>query len=430
MKKINNKGMSIIELLVLTGVGSVAVFGLVNTSQQVFKTSQLLETNNDANDFQNSVYEILNNKCKDILDPVNLTTPPKTLPDGSRLQNVKTMPKIFDVDAPNTPDTPSNMYKQTAIQVVDITLRTPQGANQNTKEFKLFYKYTLGDKQTRDGEECTQAANKKKGCYHISCNIDYNCPPPCNNKANIAVCNPLDCVVEGIFDNCESGEFLVGPSQCVGCDNDQTLIGTKEDNAGVKRPVCLEMECKDKEESGQQVKQVAIGVIPLDPNADPDPDTNTYIIKLQCKPVACPNPSQHRVLSSSGEMECKKICHGGQRPKANGKCGCPGNQAPDKDGNCACADNDEKLDSNGNCICKGSKIRTASLGCQCPSPYDNGPGGTCYCQPGHQKNNDCICRDGPPKSDGRCPPPGGINPHGPGIDPPSPDDNLYRMPLS
>ncbi len=310
--------MSIVELLLVVSLSSVAVAGLSKAIEKSYVTSNVIETQQITRKFKNSVYHIFNNNCKNFF--------PNTEPayyDQNNPAKINKMPYIF-----NRSNKSESIFKG-FIETVDITV----SSQNNIHKFNLYYKYSdkataLRNMQTKLGNACTKT--DKKGCYHITCNIhaeNLDNPPE-----NDDICNPLDCVLDDSASNvltptCPPGKFLAGPDNCVGCGAEETLIGTKPNNQNKLEPICLKRACP--------AGQVAIGI---NPETEMTSANGKHVIEMDCKLVACPSTSQHKVLNTvTGEMECKTICHGGQRLKViNGeeKCHCPSSMTLDNNGNC------------------------------------------------------------------------------------------------
>ncbi len=355
--KINNKGGSLVELLIMLTVGSVAVFGLINTSQQVSLNTQVLNTHQDTLKLKNQVYTILNNNnyCTDLVTNDLTNLPPPA--DGGTLQ--RAVLPTFDDDAFNT------------ITVVEKTLYTPTSPPE-TKIFNLYYKYSAQgmreQQKTKGGNTCT--ANNLSGCFRISCNI-----------STAQTCNPVNCSIPDTAGNfldvsCDPGKILVGTTgreekDCIdGCDDDGILIGTKAgDNPGdPPKAICFDIKCPE--------GQVATG---FGMKAD-----GTLKPRVDCTIFACPE-GEHIVLeedvNGNKRNVCKKICHGGQVYKQN-------------DLACSCPDDSQILDSNGNCKCStNKKINPVTGSCECISGMEQRNDGECICKHGRAKNPDggCFC---------------------------------------
>ena len=327
--KNNNKGGSLVELLLVVSLTSVAVAGLSKAIEKSYVTSNVIQTQQVTRDFKNSVYQILNNNCTKFFTDY---------PDQNNNEKINNMPYIFNRSNQN-----ESIYKG-FIETVDITVSNPDQNRIHT--FNLYYKYSdkataLRDMKTKDSKQCT--ATDKRGCYHITCNINYQCPgvppnPPTPPQSNSCTnnqkptCKSLDCFFDdrskSVLTNlCDEGDFLVGvtgnkENDCLGCDDNETLIGTKRKNGNLE-PMCLKRDCP--------AGKIATGIIQEDPD-----ETDPVKFVMNCKEVACENAGEHRVLEN-GTMVCKPICHGGQRIKIeNGvkKCHCPSSMTLDDDGNC------------------------------------------------------------------------------------------------
>ncbi len=319
--KINKKGFSLVETLIMISLTGVAVAGLSKAIEKSYVTSNVIETQQITRKFKNSVYHIFNNNCKNFF--------PNTEPayyDQNNPAKINKMPYIF-----NRSNKSESIFKG-FIETVDITV----SSQNNIHKFNLYYKYSdkakaLRDMKTKDSKACTPT--DKKGCYHITCNINYN------HNLPTTPCNPLDCIFDdrskSVLTNlCDDGEFLVRvtgnkANDCLGCPTGETLIGTIK-KGGNLEPMCLKRKCPDGE--------VAVGIKPK-PTDPPDPKPVNFI--MDCQEVACPSTSQHKVLklnpvSGKMEMKCEPICHGGQisDPLDNNKCKCPAGKNPDRQGNC------------------------------------------------------------------------------------------------
>ena len=353
--KINKKGFSLVETLIVMSITGVAVAGLFKASQQALVTSNVTQTQEDTRNLKENVYQILNNACETNLNPTNLN--PVSTP-ATGLQKIKKLvftnnKELFNFD-PN--DVSKNKKKfGKSIQVVDIVLKedTPIADSSNTqkkKTFYLYYKYissSLGAKQTKGGDpnKCIQGGDLS-GCYYLSCFMNYECEDDCNIKDDLNTCNPLNCSITEINVDCPSGEFLVsltGDKKCLGCPTNQILIGIKEDK-GVKKPKCLLQAPKCNTgyfAVGTKIKETK-------------PDVIEY--ELDCRKIACDRPGDHNVLVTENGtlvMKCKKRCHGGQILNEDNECYCPKNNPGitfDHNGNCYCTDADKIMNTQGACI--------------------------------------------------------------------------------
>ena len=302
---LNNKGFSIIEVLVMCSLVGFAVFGLLNASQKAFMSSEFVETHKATGELKNSVSNVLNNHCKENLKPSKLSIANAGLQSITKLESKGR--KIVEV---------GKGFKEGFIQVRDMKI------TEDKKNFYLYYQYnspSLGNKQTKGGKKCTNT--DLSGCYYLSCKIDYECTGDCKNDSDFTNCKPLDC---GVMDKnlsdliCDAGEVLVKftgvkDDDCVGCPDNHFLVGIKTEG-GIKKPQCLQVKKCD-------TGKVAVGTMTKD---------GAYI--MECMSVVCPT-GQHLYLKNN-KMECKKVCHGGQKLGADDKCHCPAPMMIDSNGNC------------------------------------------------------------------------------------------------
>ena len=397
--------MSIVETLVVISLSGVVVSGIVKAALKATATSNVRQTQEDTRKLKEQVYQILTNACIENLNPTNLH-PVSTPTTG--LQKIKKLvftneQELFNFD----PNDSSNNKKKfgESIQAVGITLKedTPIADSSNIqkkKTFYLYYKYIstgLGARQTKGGDptKCIEGGDLS-GCHYLSCIMNYECAGDCNSETDLTQCNPLDCSVTEIDVDCPPGKFLVsltGDKKCVGCKQEddkphKVLISISENGEAL----CLEnTEC----EPGH----VATGI---------NKENGEY--KVVCIQQACENG--YPVLVN-GQMECKTICHGGQRLNEENICECPpidnsgsGNDlALDANGNCICSDRDKELSPAGNCVCKGDKVmREGMTICLCPEGQTPGPvgSGTCYCSPGSCPTDSCKCEHGKDSVTKRC----------------------------
>ena len=370
---INNKGFSLVETLIVMSIAGVSVAGLFKASQQALNTYKIVQGQQETGKLKESVYKILSNNCKETVHPNNLSplTPPVT-----RLQRVTELKSLtgkvlFNVD-------PSNVSKNKKkfgeyIQVADMRL-------QDKQTFYLYYRYistSLGDKQTRNNQTCTKT--DLKGCYHLSCEMDYECVDgDCNDTSDEVKdpCRSLNCSVsETGLENkvCTGNKVLVSftgnEEDCLGCPVGQILIGIKTIN-GVKKPECL------------QINPCVQGEVAVSTELKTGENTE---YKVKCQTVVCDNGKTLKV-DAHGNLACKTICHGGQIPKPppnEDECHCPSDSMKiTGTGNCVCKDDRVKNENTGNCECRpGETVDSAGL-CRCPGNafYDNN-NGKCFCLP-------------------------------------------------
>lgn len=373
-KIINNKGMSMVELLILISVGSVAIAGLVKSSQQNFTTSQLLKTHEDTEDFKTLVYSFLNQNCEGIFKSSNLSPPILGVKKVNTL-GLGTRPDYFDMRQGGR-----KQFRE-KIKIIDMRFKDDQ-------TFYLYYKYNTTFFEKRGEGACTKI--DPRGCYYLSCEIDYKCPnPPCEVKTDFTSCDPIDCGIPNIANSlsnitCEPNEILVGLTgikehDCLGCPDGEFLIGIERKNDGSIEPECLEVDtCGNKD--------VAI--------VKKEGDTYT----MDCAGVVCER-GEHFTLNSAGNIECEKVCHGGQVFK-DGKCDCPEeHMVEDHNGNCTCKEGTE-INAQGECSCPPGK-EIAHGSCLCKSRY--GTSEKCFCIPGHKPTeHHCECWAGSKNHLGEC----------------------------
>ncbi len=326
--KINNKGTSLVELLVMITIAGIAVSGLLKTSQQALKTTQIIEESKKPKmELKESVYKILSNNCPGTVAFTNLSS---ISDDSSRVKilQYKTGKELFKFD----PDSNKNKTKfGKYIEVVDMRLT-------DTQTFYLYYKYTdkaqtLGDQKTRNNKECTKT--NLIGCYHLSCEMDIHYNNNCTDDittCQLESCKTINCGITDDIRNkpCPTGKVLVSFTgdddvDCVGCPENQVLMGIKTKTDGSKIPECL------------QTKKCSTGYFAVGTKIKAT-KSNVIEYEFDCQEIAC-GEGNHRVLKN-GNMECIKICHGGQIPKEDPNdsdkeiCDCPAGKSQDEQGNC------------------------------------------------------------------------------------------------
>ena len=235
----------------------------------------------------------------------------------------------------------------------DPETQTPIG-EERKKIFYLHYsKPALGANQTRGECKNKQGNTDLRGCYYLSCEINYKCSTSddcSDNKSDVTSCYVDKCL---ILDKTQ----MSAPD----CGQDQVLKGTQSTDCVpipgvVFKPDNLPTTKIYQEEGKDVLYHTALAGFSRNPDTE---EIQPKIVKLSRQCPAGQYPVR-KIISGEIAIECQIMCTGGSTLNTNTnppRCECPDNKPKYKNGLCQKCPAGFDWDRNlSDCKCSNDKV--------------------------------------------------------------------------
>ena len=173
---LNNKGLSIVGLLVMSTVGLIALSGSSEFLKVVLSSAKVSNSLLTENDFKQTIAKGLNTDCKE--DP----HPGRIIKRGDKLDETDKSNNVIEFTGSLPGGIESGEVFKDSIKVIKIELRGDDYSDNNNKKsnFVVYYKkLNLGENsRAPDSVNCTEGTTttpaKTTGCFHHTCQVKYN----------------------------------------------------------------------------------------------------------------------------------------------------------------------------------------------------------------------------------------------------------------
>ena len=322
---LSKKGVGLLEVLALAGLGLVIGMGLLNISKNSLQNSKVISTDLAEQDLEHSLIQILNDEedCKWNLRPDNLSN--KTAGKG-QLRDTNNDSKLVKTKGNNTSAPPPNTDDDItlvklgdfrgALNIVKMEFIIPDPSEQTKRSLRVYYsKKGLDQFNTYGGGACVKGtgANDQAGCYFKACKVDYSFSGTTVNN-----CTFTKCENQGVSQSINvSGRECAGNKYLRGFDNNGKKIcedispcpaghafrGFKADGS----KLCMDVaKCSD--------NQVFKGF----------KSDGRKICEPVLKSKSCPKGQYITGLDREGNVTCTVVCTAGRSWNKNeSACKCP-----------------------------------------------------------------------------------------------------------